>query len=501
MIESLQPKILDWKSQQKIFRDKQTFLTLIRFILVFFAFFLFYRLFQNALIDDAFITLDYVKTITRSGEWGFFPGHVTNTATSPLNVIFLSSIGLVLGCRTTLPVLTAAFCATVSLYFLEEISLELFSTKNFGTAGALALVLNPLLISTLGMESLLFGMLIIIPLFYYLKQNWFRLAFFLGLLTLTRPDGLIYAFVFVCFIPLWRNRLRTILVFVITILPWCLYSWIHLGSLFPDTLIIKVTQPNWGPYVFSNGLRFYSLKYPFETFLSLIFLPFVFTLFNKQVRQNKLIRILLLSGILQFSGYSLLDVAPYHWYYAPAIINLTIFSCLSLGFLSSQYMNKAATRVALLLVGLIPAIGLGQWLMGAHFNITEMPIHSNWATKTQYQEIGRWLKTECGVNPILLEGEIGTLVFYSDCFVLDSFSDRTWLQNMVEKLKSGDGVLSSVFRVNYFFLQKEPAFPPPRFILTVNHGEKEIPKPIYKKWVTSTRWTPSSLVIIREYEK
>jgi hypothetical protein len=500
MIESLQRKISGWHYRQEINPDKHRYLTLPRLFLIFVAFFLFYRLFQNALIDDAFITLDYVKTITRSGEWGFFPGHVTNTATSPLNVIILSGIGLVLGCRTTLPVFTAAFCAATSLYYLEKISLELFSTRKYGTVGALALVLNPLLISTLGMESLLFGMLIIIPLFHFLKKNWLRMSFFLGLLTLTRPDGLIYALVFICFIPLWLNRFKSILIFSLTILPWYLFSWIHLGSLFPDTLIIKVTQPKWGPYVFSNGLKFYFLKYPFETFLSLIFLTFIFALVNKQVRQNKLIQILLLTAILQFSGYSLLNVAPYHWYYAPAIINLTVFSCLSLGILSSQYLKKTAARVAVLLFGLIPAIGLGQWLLSTHFTIKEMPIHSNWAAKTQYQEIGLWLKKECGNNPILLEGEIGTLVYYSDCYVLDSFSDRTWLQNMVQKLKSGDGLLSAVFRFNYFFLQKESTYPPPKYKLTVNHGEKNIPQRIYMKWVTSTRWAPSSLVIIQEIQ-
>jgi hypothetical protein len=498
MNQSFQRRISNWDYRVRNFLDKCPHPPILRLILFFIIFFLFYRLFQNALIDDAFITLDYVKTIIRSGEWGFFPGRVTNTATSPLNVIFLSVFGLILGCRTTLPILVASFCSTVSLHFLEKISFKLFSERKFGTVGALALVLNPLLISTLGMESLLFGMLIIISLYSYLESKWPHLGISLGLLTLTRPDGLIYALVFVCLVPFRNNRFKTILLYFFTTLPWYLFSWIRLGSIIPDTLIIKTVQPKWGPYVFSNGLQLYSKVFPFEIFLSFIFLPFIFTLANRQIRQNKITKILLYSGILQLIGYSLLNVAPYHWYYAPVIINLTIFSCLSLGFLSSRIMGTTVRRVALILFLLIPSLGLGRWLFGTHFTINEMPIHTNWATKAQYQEIGLWLKKECGSDSIRLEGEIGTIAYYSDCYVLDSFSDRTWLPNMVEKLKNGNGLLSSFIRANYLFLPKEPAFPLPKYKLIVYHGDNDVPRTLYKKWITSTRWTPSSLIAVQQ---
>jgi hypothetical protein len=56
---------------------------------------LYLLLFRDALIDDAFITLSYVRSLMTSATWGFYPGHVSNTATSPLNVTLLTLVSLV----------------------------------------------------------------------------------------------------------------------------------------------------------------------------------------------------------------------------------------------------------------------------------------------------------------------------------------------------------------------------------------------------------------------
>ena len=42
------------------------------------------NLFANALTDDAFITLRYVKTLLHTGTWRFLTGYVTKAVTSPL---------------------------------------------------------------------------------------------------------------------------------------------------------------------------------------------------------------------------------------------------------------------------------------------------------------------------------------------------------------------------------------------------------------------------------
>ena len=61
------------------------------------VFYFYLNLFANALTDDAFITLQYVKTLLTTGTWGFLPGYVTNAVTSPLNVFLLAFAGIFLG--------------------------------------------------------------------------------------------------------------------------------------------------------------------------------------------------------------------------------------------------------------------------------------------------------------------------------------------------------------------------------------------------------------------
>jgi len=63
------------------------------------------NLFANALTDDAFITLRYVKTLLNTGTWGFLPGYTTNAVTSPLNVFLLALAGVFLG-----PTVNAVIC-------------------------------------------------------------------------------------------------------------------------------------------------------------------------------------------------------------------------------------------------------------------------------------------------------------------------------------------------------------------------------------------------------
>ncbi|MGI8612479.1 MAG: hypothetical protein ACR2KL_00795, partial [Nocardioidaceae bacterium] len=50
---------------------------------------------HTALVDDAYITLSYARTLAFHGQWGMMPGYQANTATSPLNVLLLGGATLV----------------------------------------------------------------------------------------------------------------------------------------------------------------------------------------------------------------------------------------------------------------------------------------------------------------------------------------------------------------------------------------------------------------------
>ena len=242
------------------------------------------RLFKNALIDDAFITLDYVRNLLRSGTWGFFPGHVANTATSPLNVILLALTSLVTGSIVESPIWLALVCFVIVAVALDRISFHLFGLKRFGRLATLAFVFNPLLISTIGLESILFSCLLVLSIYCVVARKWFWLAFVLGLLSITRADGLLFALIFLFVVPTSKTRLQFLGILLLTLAPWYLFSWIHLGSLVPDSLIIRVTQTPWQGGTFLHGPAIYYGKYPAATLLAFAYLALLPTLLLRRVR-------------------------------------------------------------------------------------------------------------------------------------------------------------------------------------------------------------------------
>jgi len=133
---------------------------------------------------------------------------------------------------------------------LIRISLYLFETKIFGYLAAGALIFNPLIISTLGLESILFIGLYVLSTYLYLTNRWSLLAVALGLITITRFDGILFFLITLLLVPTFGLRLRFAEIYLMCIAPWYIFSWIYLGSLLPDTLFIKIAQRSWGTCVF-----------------------------------------------------------------------------------------------------------------------------------------------------------------------------------------------------------------------------------------------------------
>ena len=461
--------------------------------------FIYFHLFRHTLIDDAFITLQYVKTLLTSGTWGFFPGYTANSATSPLNVFLLSVIGLVTGPTIEAVMVLSTLCFLLIAVCLTDVSRQLTGTVTFGWLAVCALLFNPLLISTLGLESILFLTLFVISIYGYQTQKWDLLGLTLGLLTLTRADGVLFSLVFLVFLPTAKIKLRFILLFWLCILPWYVFSWIHLGSLIPDTFFIKTNQGTWQTWDYFNGITsLYYRVYPEETILSFIFLPLVLLLLNRKTQSMTILSITGLAGLLHFIGYSLLRVPPFHWYYVPQVTVIILLGSFGLGALYRK-ANLAWRRRFLIpmtvICFLIPMLGMTHILARDHFAAREMPIHSNWATYEQYKAIGLWLKQEHTREPIrLVASEIGTLSYYCDCYLLDRFSDRSWLKDYISKIESKSGIMPFLYQLNFTFYSA-PTFPPEKYILQAYSSQLPSNVGILKKWDISTKWINHAFIV------
>jgi hypothetical protein len=468
------------------------------FLGIFLYFYL--SLFRNALIDDAFITLRYVKTLLASGTWGFFPGVVANSATSPLNVFLLAAISLFTGPTVKASLWLVLLCLFCMAWLLVHLSSHLTGSTIFGWLAVSGLIFNPLLISTIGLESILFTALFVLAVYCYQFQKWTGLGVALGTLTLARADGILFFLIFLLFAPATQTQKRLILVYLLCTIPWYLFSWIYLGSIVPDTFFIKTEQGTWWESDFFNGIKnaYYSI-YPLEIILSFVFLPVTLSLFSKRVRDVMILLLIGLAGLTHFAGYSALGVPPFHWYYIPEVITIVLLGSLALGVLyrhSSGLWERRFWGAVTAICFLIPVLGMAHILGRDGFLVREMPIHSNWATHEQYQEIGLWLKDNYEGDPIRLEGgEIGTLAYYCDCRLLDRFSDRSWLKAYIAEHDSSPGLMSTLLKINFAFYE-EPGLPSPLYFLRAYFRDPNIDTEFIKEWQTSTQWIPHGFLLL-----
>ena len=285
-------------------------------------------LFQNAFIDDAFITFQYARNLRDHLTWGFFPGVTTNTATSPLNVILTALMGVVFKDFVEAAVWLATLEVTALSVLLLRLSKRMTNNLGFGIVGIFLTLGNPLLISTFGLETLLFGLLVVLSLYLFENQRWLGLALSLAALVLTRPDGLLLFVIMFGFTIrkkiAFTEKIRFLILFVVTLMPWYLFSWIQLGSLLPDTFLLKVNQ-NWQGLHYVFGIGLYLFKYPLATILALIAVPLgILGMITKRKEIPPTIRALFWFGVSYFCAYSLLRVPPYHWYYTPVAVSINL---------------------------------------------------------------------------------------------------------------------------------------------------------------------------------
>lgn len=455
-------------------------------------------LFRNALIDDTFITLNYVRTLTRSGVWGFYPIHTSNTATSPLNVVLLSLVTLL----TRSP-----FEAVFWLTLIEWILLAVFLSKIgqtlelrwFAPVALVALVLNPLLSSTLGMETLLLATWMVAGLYFFLVRRFDACAIAAGLLTITRPDGLLFMVAIACLMPGWRVRLRTFGIYLATLAPWYLISWVYLGTLIPDTLLIKLRQ-SWGNFTFVDGIRLYVWRYPVEVYLSgVMLLPALLTLLRPVRQIGAMVWILWLYGLFHFGAYALMRVPPYHWYYAPEVICLILLGALAIARIhkvAHTGQQRVFASALLVLALLVPIAGTAYLVLRAGIPLAESFIQTNWGTHAQYRAIGEYIAEHHAGEVIPTNSEPATIAYYCDCYLVEyTFNVRNWLTEEVKRYRSESSPLDRILQINYLFFKPSAPYPPSTANLKLG-PEAEPVAPGTPHWFISTRWSSKRSIVL-----
>ncbi|WP_181779437.1 hypothetical protein [Pseudonocardia pini] len=268
---------------------------------------------HSSLVDDAYITLTYGRTLGLHGEWGMYPGLPSNTATSPLNVLLLGAGTAVTGdAMAGLGVLVVVIFALAG-HWLDGLGRMLRIPRwRAPMLGIAFLGTSPLLLSTVGLESYLAVTLMLGLAHYTVAGRRWASGVLAGLLVLTRPDLAVVSLVGV--LAGGRNGWRVAVSAAGTALPWFVLSWLWLDSAVPDTMLLKAGL-TWGQWNYGTGVLLWQPIFPSAVILSvlpaaigLLALPFWI---RSRVRPVGLV--LGVGALAHGAAFLMIGTAPFHW--------------------------------------------------------------------------------------------------------------------------------------------------------------------------------------------
>jgi hypothetical protein len=322
------------------------------------------------------------------------------------------------------------------------------------------LALNPLLISSTGLETQMAIALAIWLVGCLQRRQMIAAGVLLTALFLARPDLLVVGGLIALLMgPGLRNLVKMALASLISVLPWLVFSWFVLGSFIPDTLIIKTGMSSWAGWDYRAGLILLASRFP--TAVVLAVLPaavglvawIIVLLARKRIGDNARVPVALgVTAIAYYTLYSLLGVPPFHWYYGMPIALLTVVTVLAAGQFA-VFLDEAGGRgwvVALVLA--VPAVLSGLLLVRTD-QTQEVPIaviSTNWAAPQQYEQMSAPLREIVGDQAVTSPGEVGTLAYFCDCRIVDEFSDLGVVSQKVDEiLAESSGAKKALLALNY----------------------------------------------------
>src|SRR5215813_3290593 len=195
-------------------------------------------------LDDALIYYRYVRNALAGRGLVYNPGERVNALTSPLySYVSIAVAWLMNDVQAGQMMLGALFLGLTTVLVLA-----LFRDMGlapYGAATAVLIASTRYFYETFGLETTLFLFLLTLALWLYIRDRLTACGFVLGLLVLTRGEGILLAGVLL--VDHWRHRgprlpSRAIAAFGLPVLPHLAFTLYYYGDLLPETLVAKVAQ-------------------------------------------------------------------------------------------------------------------------------------------------------------------------------------------------------------------------------------------------------------------
>lgn len=380
--------------------------------------------------DDAFITYRYARNIALGRGFVYNPGeHVLGTST-PLFTLLLAAVHRFTGIEVHVlsNLLGVACLAAASLFFYR------LGSSNHIRSALIATVLfvtNPILIASLGMETLPLLCTIMAALTAYLSGTRALTAVLLGAMVLLRYEMVIFV-ALIGFadwletgrVPSWLWPAAAILA------AWLTYAWLEFGQILPQSAVAKIAAYRL-PFLLGGLVIWdiYARQLPAYYLLLILAILGAYSVVRTRTRRlSRGYRLLLTWGGLYLLAAALV-AGSFPWYYAPLVPGLAILvgvgASISIEILSKQLVasrdqrtgGRPAAGAVILIVLLLGLGGLNvaawtrAWVVGPESVID--------ARVLTYRKFAEWLSQNAPPGSTLASFEIGAIGYYTDMYMID----------------------------------------------------------------------------------
>lgn len=388
-------------------------------------------IYRNFAQDDAFITYRYAKNIANGHGFVYNLHEPVLGTTTPLYTLWLALLGKLSG-QDIRPIghwvsVFSLWISGILLYYLLRKS----SGVLLASAVSLVFISNPLLVSSVGMETCFLNFILLFALMSYMKSKFTVTGVLLGLLLLTRYETVLFVGILATHflikhkqIPFWSTLTAALFS------AWAIYAWRAFGHVVPQSATAKLVAER--GCSFALGAIIWWRIYAAQTTWYNLFLPLVmfgsYAAIRNKLAEQASIFILVWSGIY-FIGASL-AAGSFPWYYGPLIPGLSIllvggieFLAKSLRSLLSQFLSMdrspqvfQAGVVVVITLGLV-GLQLSSWTRGG-VTYQGQVIDARYVV---YREAAEWLNRHASDDKTLATPEIGALGYYTDMRIIDLY--------------------------------------------------------------------------------
>lgn len=392
--------------------------------------------FYDSTYDDVFLAYRYAQNLVAGCGFVFNPSENFLATPAPLFVFLLAVAKKILGFLDIVQIggLISGTSLTLCALFIYLLARR-FGQRLVGVVAAFFVLFNPLIVMTLGGETPIYLMLASAAFYSYFRERFLLTGFILALAVMNRGEAVVLVAMLFGYDLLTRRKIPwgAIGIFLVTLAPWLIFSFLFFGSPLTHSLGAKIAQRRAGLPPFIPRAIFWVREVVFQNNRLIVAFvpPIALGALGCLWKARKWLPFFAWIAA-QTAGYLVLDLPFYHWYIAHIGLGLAVLAGLGVavplwlkpfevnrakiaGILDSSSGVRLARGIGIALVSLCLILSASVVVQAVEAYNRGQPNPSNYI----YAKTGKWLAEHTPPTASVAYLEIGQIGYYSNRKIMD----------------------------------------------------------------------------------